>query len=442
MVTRRELLGVAVGALGFVMFMCSVPFDERGDEPDVQRFAAAATPPAVLLIAGDIARCGFGDDDRTALVLDSLVGVHPDAIVVPLGDLVYPNGSAANFRDCYTPSWGRHKTRSKPVLGNHEYDASATATPYFDYFGGLAGPRGRGYYTFDPHPAWHVLVLNTNSRFISTAASSTQGQWLKADLEANAKVCVLALFHHPRFYSMATGPFLALSGYTSYPWQQLTAVKADLAVNASQHFYERFAKQLPDGTASPVGMRQFIVGTGGASGSPPLNAVRPNSEVRNPNARGVLKLELGEGWYSWRFVSIAGRTYADSGREDCHEVPVSEPPDTLPEEPPVDTLPSDSAPPPVDTLPEDTTPPPPPAPTIRLTVVGRTDATKQYMTLDWTGASGTNVDVYRSGPLLTATPNDGHYVNSRALPGSPSYTYKVCQTGSGVCSNEVTVTFP
>jgi len=78
---------------------------------------------------------------------------------------------------------------------------------------------------------------------------------------------------------------------------------------------------------------------------------------------------------------------------------------------------------------------------IVLTVSGRTDATKQYMTLDWTGARGTKVDVYRNGPLLTKTPNDGHYVNSRNFQGPASYTYKICETGSTVCSNQATVVF-
>ena len=78
---------------------------------------------------------------------------------------------------------------------------------------------------------------------------------------------------------------------------------------------------------------------------------------------------------------------------------------------------------------------------IVLTVSGRSDATKQYMTLDWTGAAGTNVDVYRNGSLITTTPNDGHYTNTRTFTGSATYVYKVCQAGSTVCSNEATVTF-
>ncbi len=83
----------------------------------------------------------------------------------------------------------------------------------------------------------------------------------------------------------------------------------------------------------------------------------------------------------------------------------------------------------------------PPPPTIALTVTGRTDATKQYMTLRWTGAAGATMDVYRNGPLFTNTANDGLYVNSRIFQGAASYTYKVCQVGTTICSNEATVTF-
>jgi PKD repeat protein len=78
---------------------------------------------------------------------------------------------------------------------------------------------------------------------------------------------------------------------------------------------------------------------------------------------------------------------------------------------------------------------------ISLTVTGSTDSTKQYMTLRWTGATSATVDVYRDGAFLKNEINDGKYVNSRNLPGSPSYTYKVCEVGTTICSNNATVTF-
>ncbi len=79
--------------------------------------------------------------------------------------------------------------------------------------------------------------------------------------------------------------------------------------------------------------------------------------------------------------------------------------------------------------------------TILLNTAGRFDGTRQYMTLTWTGASGSMVDVYRNGVMITATPNDGQYINSRAFTGYAIYVYKLCLTGTGTCSNESTVMF-
>jgi PKD repeat protein len=61
--------------------------------------------------------------------------------------------------------------------------------------------------------------------------------------------------------------------------------------------------------------------------------------------------------------------------------------------------------------------------------------------LTWTGATSTNVDVYRSGARIATTANDGAYTDNLGTKGSGSYTYKVCEAGTGTCSREVAVTF-
>ncbi len=61
-----------------------------------------------------------------------------DETVLALGDEAYPRGSAANFEECYEPSWGRFKERTRPVPGNHEYFTEG-ASGYFEYFGEAAG---------------------------------------------------------------------------------------------------------------------------------------------------------------------------------------------------------------------------------------------------------------------------------------------------------------
>jgi PKD repeat protein len=79
---------------------------------------------------------------------------------------------------------------------------------------------------------------------------------------------------------------------------------------------------------------------------------------------------------------------------------------------------------------------------IRLTVTGRVDATKQYVTVKWSGARGTTVDLYRNRKFLKQEANDGLYTASRLLPGLSKYIFSVCELGSTtLCSNESTITF-
>jgi PKD repeat protein len=59
--------------------------------------------------------------------------------------------------------------------------------------------------------------------------------------------------------------------------------------------------------------------------------------------------------------------------------------------------------------------------------------------LRWSGATSTNVDVYLQGVHIATTANDGFYRDY--LLGSGTYTYKVCEAGTSVCSNDVAVTF-
>jgi len=62
------------------------------------------------------------------------------------------------------------------------------------------------------------------------------------------------------------------------------------------------------------------------------------------------------------------------------------------------------------------------------------------VSLTWSGATGARVDVYRDGTLLRATRNNGTF-NDRVIGLGGASTYQVCETGSTVCSNEVTVTY-
>jgi hypothetical protein len=263
--------------------------------------------PEVLVGAGDIAECGSSGHPATALLLDVIEGT-----VFTAGDNAYPSGSDANYADCYHPTWGRHRARTRPAAGNHEY-LTPEAAGHFNYFGPAAGERGKGYYSYELG-MWHVVVLNSN---VPLDPGSAQNDWLRADLAASPKQCVLAYWHHPRFSS---GTVHGNQNLVAPLWDALYEYGADVVVAGHEHVYERFAPQRPDGTADPAtGIRQFTVGTGGA-GTYTFGTIAANSEVRG-TSRGVIKLTLRDVGYDWEFVPIAGQTFTDSGSGTCHGPP-------------------------------------------------------------------------------------------------------------------------
>lgn len=258
--------------------------------------------PQVFVGAGDIGWCGSPGPEQTARLIDTIGGT-----VFTVGDLAYFSGTRQEFLNCYDPSWGRHKSRTRPVPGNHEYETPG-ASPYFDYFGALAGPPGLGYYSFELGE-WHAIALNS---LVPVNDGSAQAQWLRADLAANHSKCTIAYWHHPLFTS---GPNRSQTQMRDF-WRILYAADVDVVVNGHDHLYERFAPQNPDGGRDQArGMREFIVGTGGAS---LYSFVTPsaNSEARISNTYGVLKFTLQSGSYQWDFVPVSGSS--DFGTGSCH----------------------------------------------------------------------------------------------------------------------------
>jgi hypothetical protein len=266
---------------------------------------AVEVAPAVVLAVGDIASCRSEGDEATSRLVDSLPGV-----VLTLGDHAYMRGSSAEYRDCYEPSWGRHRGRTRPTPGNHDY-GSPGASPYFDYFGVAAGPPGRGYYSFEL-AGWHVVSLNSN---VDMRAGSAQERWLRADLAAHPARCTLAFWHHPRFSSGEHGNHDALAPL----WRALHDAGADVIVQAHDHIYERFAPLAPDGRPDPAhGVRSFVVGTGGAELYPFRDQPAAGSEVRHNGTLGILELTLHPDRYDWEFVPVDGAEGVDRGSDRCH----------------------------------------------------------------------------------------------------------------------------
>ena len=373
--------------------------------------AAAAEEPIIVAAAGDIA-CAPGSapsptECRQNDTADVIAGMNP-AAVLALGDVQYDRGTTAEFA-AYDASWGRFKSITRPVPGNHEYE-TAGASGYFGYFGSAAGDPSRGYYSWDIG-AWHMIALNSECDAVGGCnAGSPQETWLRADLAANAGRCTLAYWHHPLFASgrdsSSVRPF----------WNALYAGGADLVLNGHSHNYEHFAPQSPSGAADPDGLRQFVVGTGGVYFHS-HGALQPNTVARQDDTFGVLKLSLYGSRYEWQFVPVAGSTWTDAGSATCHN---------------------------------STTPPPdtPAAPT-GLTVTGTPTASS--VGLGWTASSGPDVAGYRIYRNGAATPLNSSLVTSTGytdstVAGGTTYSYAVSAVNtSGVesaRSGSVSVTTP
>jgi hypothetical protein len=267
--------------------------------------ATAPSPPpetsGVLVGAADIGQCGSGGPEATARLLDGISGT-----VFTAGDNAYFQGTAQQFLECYHPSWGRHRVRTRPSPGNHDYE-SAGAAPYFAYFGSNAGPAGLGYYSFEVG-SWHVVSLNSN---ISMAQGSAQQAWLQADLASSRATCTAAFWHHPLFSVGHNPPTPEVRDL----WRTLYAAGADVVINGHNHMYERYAPQTPDGVADPAkGIREFVAGTGGAD-LYQFTLAAPNNETY-VSTWGVLKLTLGAGNYRWEFINTSGHI-VDSGGDTC-----------------------------------------------------------------------------------------------------------------------------
>lgn len=303
--TRRRLV---LGCLGAVLSLGGVAVADGLPAPGTP--AASAAGAVTITALGDIASCSQTADDVTAAAVRKLSGD-----VLLLGDIVYEDGTASEFKNCFAPLYGSIKSRLRPTPGNHEYH-DGKGSGYFGYFGSAAGSSGKGYYSFDVG-AWHVVALNGNCEYAGGCSSSSpQVKWLKADLAARPAKCTLAFWHFPVFSSGEHG-----GSTRALPlYQVLYDAGADVVLAGHDHDYERFAPQTPAGVLDVKrGIRSFVVGTGGASLVGLSSKRAKNSEFADAATFGFLRLTLGSGTYSWEFVKTGGSgKNHDTGSGSCH----------------------------------------------------------------------------------------------------------------------------
>jgi 3',5'-cyclic AMP phosphodiesterase CpdA len=260
--------------------------------------------PGTIVAAGDISKDRLGDQQLTARLVHSLRPTR----VLALGDLQYHAGSYADFMRFYDRTWGRFKDKTIPAPGNHEYETPG-AQGYLRYFGKRARSHGHTYFSRNVR-GWHIVSLDSN---IDRDAYSPQLRWLRRDLASVGRDCILALWHHPRFSSGAEhGGDPSVRPF----WRALYRARADVVLNGHEHNYERFAKQRPSGKHARRGIREFVVGTGGA-GHYPFGQPTRNSQRRIAGHFGALAMTLRPHGYTWKFVALGGKV-RDRGRTSCN----------------------------------------------------------------------------------------------------------------------------
>ena len=298
--------------------------DAAGNRSKISRkLVATASSAVVVAAAGDVA-CDPSDPNyhngigtstacRQRYTSNLLVNGDFDAVLA-LGDLQYNSGSLSDFNEVYDPSWGRVKSITYPVVGNHEYGQS-NASGYFQYFGGRAGPAGKGWYSFDLG-SWHIVAINSEcDRIGGCGTGSAEETWLRNDLAAHPARCTIAMWHKGRFSSGHDGD----NTFMQPMWADLYNAGVEILLSGHSHDYERFAPQDASGHLdNGNGVRQFIVGTGGALFTGLGNSRDANSQAAQNTTYGVLQLTLRSGAYDWKFLPEAGRSYSDSGTTSCH----------------------------------------------------------------------------------------------------------------------------
>jgi acid phosphatase type 7 len=301
---RSRVIAAAAIVTATITWSCGAITDGGGpSSPSSIIGVIDNTSAGVLVGAGDIANCNNTGAHATAKLLDAIQGT-----VFVAGDNAYPTGAAADYRDCYDPTWGRHRARTRPVPGNHEYQTPG-ASGYFDYFGASAGSVGLGYYSYAVGP-WLVLAINSE---IPSSSGSPQYQWVSDELTRNPRPCTAVIWHRPLFSSGRNGANRDMQDL----WRLLYQLNVEIVINGHDHIYERFAPQTADGVLDAQrGVRQFTVGTGGAPATA-LARTAANSESA-ANVLGVAKFTLQNGAYRWEFIPADGETFRDAGAGTCH----------------------------------------------------------------------------------------------------------------------------
>ncbi|MEV7041052.1 discoidin domain-containing protein [Amycolatopsis sp. NPDC051061] len=266
----------------------------------------------VLAAAGDIAeRCTSSSSSCAHVKTAKLVDAMKPAAVITMGDNQYDEPTLSDFKNYYDKTWGKFKNITHPIPGNHE--SYSKFTGYEDYFGAIAKPQGKRYYSWEMGN-WHFIALDSNDFTThDDFAEPPQITWLEQDLANNKKGCVAAYYHHPRWSSGDHGD----NPDSIELWNLMTAAKVDLVLNGHDHDYERFVPQNADGKADAGGPVEIVGGSGGAN----LYDLSPAhaTTAKLLKTFGVLKLSMTDTSFQSQLIGVDGKVLDSSPTYPCHQ---------------------------------------------------------------------------------------------------------------------------
>jgi fibronectin type 3 domain-containing protein len=266
--------------------------------------ARAPTDPFVVAAVGD----GAGGEANATAVTNAMVGWNPDLFLY-LGD-VYSEGTLTEFRNWYGDSnsfFGRLRSVTTPVVGNHEYTANQ-APGYFDYWDNI-----EHYYSYNAN-SWHFIAIDSTSNYGKVAPGTPQYEWLAADLAANRSPCTVVFWHHPLYTVGSEDPAPRMQPM----WDLMAQYKVSMLLTGHDHQYQRWSPMGAGGVVNSTGITELVAGTGGHSSQ---GVMSTDSRVAKTNqSYGAVRMELfgnraDVNYYST--TTTTGTTLVDSSTVTC-----------------------------------------------------------------------------------------------------------------------------
>ncbi|HVL24645.1 MAG TPA: metallophosphoesterase [Thermomicrobiales bacterium] len=266
-------------------------------QPTTERFAVRTGrvpdpgTPFVMAVVGD----GASGSPESEAVAD-LIGSWDPNLFLYLGD-VYNSGTVTEFKNWYAPitSLGRFKSITNPTIGNHEYAGSDVPRGYLDYWG-----NPPHFYSVDT-AGWHIVSLDSNTKFNELNPESQQMQWLVKDLESTTSACTLVMFHHPPF---SVGPHGDTPEVQAL-WKLLVDHDVDLVMTGHDHLYQRWQAMDGSGKLDPTGTIPLVIGNGGQTRK---SVAREDSRLAAPPVLtpGAMRMEMNPKGASMQFITTDG----------------------------------------------------------------------------------------------------------------------------------------